>query len=277
MITPDKFAFFLDSGAFSAWSRGAVIDLDEYCAFIRTNIEKIEVYASLDVIPGQPGSPATTKQRNEAAEESWENYLYMLNEGLDPIPVYHYGEDMRFLERMLSHGCKYIGIGGLVTVPSQMRRHWLDQVFTRLTDKDGLPIVKTHGFGMTAIPLIFRYPWYSVDSISWIRITSTGSVFLPQLVDGAFVFDQVPRVVPVSGESPRASKSGLHANSMSTGMRAILDQWLKQCGKTYAEVEASYYHRAVCNVSFFKGVAEARAVHPFKHKVPRRVSMWNQA
>lgn len=274
MITPDKFQFFLDSGAYSAWSRDTKIDLDEYIAFIKSNIEKIEVYASLDVIPGQPGMAATTKQRDDAAEQSWENYLYMVQEGLDPLPVYHYGEDPRFLERMLEHGCDYIGIGGLVSVPSLNRRHWLDTVFSRITDDQGLPIVKTHGFGMTAIPLVFRYPWYSIDSTTWIKITSTGSVYLPQLVDGEFVFDQVPRVVPVSGESPRASQDGKHANTMSRGIRAILERWMAQCGKTYAECEASYYHRAVCNVHFFKGVADAKTVHAFKHKAPRRASLW---
>lgn len=274
MIEPREFCFFLDSGAYSAWSRGTAIDLDEYCAFIKSNIEHIEVYASLDVIPGKPGSAATTRQRDEAAEQSWQNYLYMVREGLDPLPVYHYGENPRFLERMLDHECQYIGIGGLVSVPSEMRRHWLDQVFTRLTNDKGEAIVKTHGFGMTAIPLIFRYPWYSIDSTTWIKITSTGSVYLPQVVDGQFVFDRVPRVVPLSEESPRAMQGGKHANTMSTGMRDILDRWLGRCGKTYAECAASYYHRAVVNVWFFKEVAEARANHLFQHKIPRRNSIW---
>lgn len=274
MIEPRDFCFFLDSGAYSAWSRGTVIDLDEYIAFIKNNIEHIEVYASLDVIPGKPGGNATTKERNEAAEESWENYLYMVAEGLDPLPVYHYGEDPRFLERMLDHGCQYIGIGGLVSVPSMMRRFFLDKVFERITYSDGRPMVKTHGFGMTAIPLIFRYPWYSIDSTTWIKITSTGSLYLPMVVDGKFVFDQVPRVVPVSSESPRNALDGKHANTFSPGMRAILDEWLAYCGKTYAEVEASYYHRAVCNVHFFKQVAETRANARFEHKTPRRQSLW---
>lgn len=275
MISPDQFSFFLDSGAYSAWSRGTEIDLDEYVAFIKANIENIEVYASLDVIPGKPGSAATTKQRDDAAEQSWKNYLYMVREGLDPLPVYHYGENLTFLERMLDHGCQYIGIGGLVSVPSLMRRHWLDKVFARLTGSDGKPIVKTHGFGMTAIPLIFRYPWYSIDSTTWIKITSTGSVYLPQLVDGEFVFDQVPRVVSVSSVSPRAVVGGKHANTMSTGMKEVLNRWLKFCGKNYDEVFSSYYHRAVVNVTFFKMVAEAKATQVFKPcKQARRGSIW---
>ena len=38
MITPDDFVFFLDSGAYSAWTRGTAIDIDEYCAFIKANM-----------------------------------------------------------------------------------------------------------------------------------------------------------------------------------------------------------------------------------------------
>lgn len=274
MIKPSQFRFFLDSGAFSAWSRGTVIDLDEYCAFIRNNIELIEVYASLDVIPGEPGKAATEKDRDAAAEQSWSNYLYMKAEGLDPLPVYHYGEHPRHLERMLDYGCPYIGIGGLVGIPGGLRRQWLDRVFDRITDAEGKAIVKTHGFGMTSIPLIFRYPWYSVDSTTWIKITANGAVYLPAVIDGEFVFDRVPMTVTVSDRSPKQKEAGKGANTMAPGMRAILDRWLAICGKTFDEVQADYYHRAVCNVTFFRKVSEARAEHRFERPPAKQSSIW---
>lgn len=275
MIDPKDFTFFLDSGAYSAWSRGTAIDIDEYVAFIKANIEHIEVYASLDVIPGKPGpSGATTAEREEAAEQSWRNYLYMRSEDLDPLPVYHYGEDMKHLDRMLDYGCDYIGIGGLVSIPGPLRRAWLDRVFKRLTTADGLPIVKTHGFGMTAIPLVFRYPWYSIDSTTWIQITANGGVYLPALVNDEFVFDRVPASITVSTSNPKQAAGGKAANTMSPGMRAILDRWLAECGKTYEEVCSHYYHRAVVNVTFFKRVSEARAVHAFKVDAQKRGSLW---
>ena len=263
MISPHEFRFFLDSGAYSAWSRGTEIDLDEYCEFIRANIELIEVYACLDVIPGQPGRQATTTERNAAAEASWRNYLYMREQGLDPLPVYHFGEDRRFLKRMLDSGCDYIGVGGLVGVPGNPRRVWLDALFEDITDAKGLPIVKTHGFGMTAVPLIFRYPWYSIDSTTWIKITASGSVYLPALRDGEFVFDDVPTTVSVSNRNPKQT-TGKHANAMTPAMRKILDRWLAFCGKTYEQVHESYYHRATCNVMFFKMVSEAKGTRPFQ-------------
>lgn len=273
MIEPSEFRFFLDSGAYSAWSRGTEIDLDEYCAFIKANIEHIEVYASLDVIPGKPGEHASQQARETAAEQSWENYLYMLNEGLKPLPVYHYGEPDRFLTRMLDYGCDYIGIGGLVAVTSKMRRHWLDRVFTALTDAKGMPIIKTHGFGMTAIPLVFRYPWYSIDSTTWIKITANGAVYLPQMRRGEFVFDDIPEIVSVSTSNPKQGEDGKHYNSMGPAMREHLHRWLAECGKTIDEVSSHYYHRAVCNVSFFKRVSEVRATHPFNNRLARQSSI----
>lgn len=274
MITPEQFRFFLDSGAYSAWTRGTAIDLDEYCAFIRANIEHIDVYACLDSIPGAPGRAATERERNEAADLTWKNYLYMKNEGLDPLPVFHYGEGFQHLERMLDYGCDYIGIGGLVSVPGAMRRHWLDRLFKRITDEQGMPTVKTHGFGMTAVPLIFRYPWYSIDSTTWIQITANGAVYLPQIVDGEFVFDRIPGTITVSGRNPKQAAAGKAGNSLSPAMRAILDKWLAFCGKTYEEVESHYFHRAVVNVTFFKMVSEAKAVTPFKPDGIRKQSLW---
>lgn len=275
MHEPHRFKFFLDSGAYSAWSQGTEIDLEEYCAFIRANIDLIEVYACLDAIPGAPGRAATIQERQDAAERTWQNYLFMKNEGLDPLPVYHYGEDMRFLERMLDYGCEYIGIGGLVGIPGPSRQLWLDRVFTRLTDDKGQPLVKTHGFGMTAVPLVFRYPWYSIDSTTWIKITAAGGIYLPAMVDGEFVFDQIPTTVAVSNKNPKQTQGGKHANSMGPSMRKILDRWLEVCGKTYAEVEESYYHRATCNVMFFKKLSELKANRPFEHRTqPRKVGLW---
>ena len=266
MIRPTDFRFFLDSGAYSAWSKNAIIDLDEYCAFIKSNIDWLDVYACLDVIPGAPGRAATTKEREEAAGQSWGNYLYMVSEGLDPLPVYHYGEDQKWLYNMLDYGCQYIGIGGLVGVPSENRRLWLDRIFTLLTDESGKATIKIHGFGMTALPLIFRYPWHSVDSTSWIKASMTGMVYLPQILDGEFRFDRTPMNCSVSDRSPAQNEGGKHANTFSKGMREILDRWLAECGKTFEDVASSYQHRATCNAYFFRMVSEAKVGKPFTHR-----------
>lgn len=269
-MDPRELRFFLDSGAYTAWSTGKEIDLDEYCEFIRANIEHLDVYASLDCIPGSKDRPATPQERNAAAQTSWDNYCYMKDSGLDPLPVYHYGEDPKWLEQMLRYGCDYIGIGGLVGIPSKLRRHWLDRVFTRLTDDAGNPIIKTHGFGMTAIPLIFRYPWYSVDSTSWIKATAAGTVYLPRTDSaGNFRFDTTPHVVPVSSGIPGASdiKSVPLITTKGAGVMKLLHRWLAECGTDFEHASSDYYYRALCNVAFFKRISEQKTLRPFSNRL----------
>lgn len=265
VVHPSELTFFLDSGAYGAWSKGTAIDIDEYIAFIKANAEHIEVYANLDVIPGEPGRNASKPEREAAAEQGWKNFLYMRAEGLSPVPVFHVGEDWKWLDLMMQH-CDYIGLGGMVGshLTPALRRNWLDETFSRICDEQGKPRVKVHGFGMTAIPLLFRYPWYSVDSTTWIQSAANGNVYLPAVRDGEFVFDQIPMTVPVSEKNPGQTTQGKAANTFSPAMRDILDQWLAECGKTYQQVCEHYYHRAVVNVCFFKRVSEAKLAQVFK-------------
>lgn len=263
MLTPDQFSFFLDSGAYSAWSRGASIDLDEYCAFIKANSDHIEVYANLDVISGQPGRMATPAEVEEGARRSWENFEYMCSEGLDPLPVFHAGEDWKWLDKMLAAGCDYIGLGGLVGLGVSGRRRWMDEVFLRITDSEGWPIVKVHGFGMTSVSLIFRYPWYSVDSASWLQSTMNGSVLLPAVRAGEFIFDEPPTAVAVSDRNDKPKV-------IPPSMREVFLRWLTLCGKTEKEVATHYYHRAVCNVLYFQRLAQEKKDKPFDRKAKRQ-------
>lgn len=264
MIAPEEFRFFLDSGAYTAWTKNTHIDLDEYCAFIKANSERLEAYACLDVIPGFPGRWATLDSKNKAAEESWTNYLYMRDEGLDPIPVFHYGEPWHFLDRMLRYGCTYIGVGGLVAVQPKERRAWLDEFFTRICDKDGFPSVKTHGFGLTALVLMFRYPWYSVDSTKWVQTAAFGEIFLPQMGPDGFMFDQMPGTIGISAKHEKSIEGRPWADALSPTMRALLDRWLHYCGTDYEACRTHHHDRALVNVTFFREVSQVKDSRPFR-------------
>jgi hypothetical protein len=172
---------------------------------------------------------------------------------------------------MIDQGCSYIGLGGLVGIPGPLRRVWLDRVFTLITDEAGKPLVKTHGFGMTSIPLIFRYPWYSVDSTSWIKVSQFGGVYLPRLnKDGSFRFDVTPEVISVSELSPNQKVDGSHYNSLGVTTRRHLHAWLESCGVTLEQVSHNYYYRAKVNATFFHRVGEAREEHVFSRPVGNR-------
>ena len=159
---------FLDSGAFSAWSKGKVININDYIDFIKRDKQRmITTYANLDVIGNSP--------------ETWNNQLIMEENGLDPLPVFHYGEDKRWLKRILNKGYTYIGLGGMVPISNKSLIYWLDDLFKNyLTDNKGKAKLAVHAFGLTALNLVLRYPWYSIDSSSWqLRGSAYGLIDLP--------------------------------------------------------------------------------------------------
>lgn len=271
------FNFFLDSGAYSAWSKGADIDLDEYVEFIKRNVEHLDVYVNLDCIPGRPGQDATPAERERGAARSWENFIYMTETcGVkNVIPVFHCGEDVKWLKKMLDYGCPYLGFGGMGRVPRPARQQWLDQTWSDyMVDDKGYPIRKVHGFAMTAIDFIFRYPWYSVDSTTWLKITASGGIIVPRTVNGQFVFDRSPTMLSVSDVNPNQHTNDKHVNSLPPAAKTIVERWLAECGKTLADVSSHYSHRAVVNVSFFRRVSEAKGVRPLALGPSRRKSLW---
>lgn len=137
---------FIDSGAFSAANSGKEIDINDYCHFIRDT--QVVTYAGLDVIGD--------------AKKTRENTEYMIEEfGLNPIPTFHLGSDPSDLKKLFDY--EYIALGGLVFAAGAER--YCDEIWSIiLRDR---PNMRVHGFGMTNVDLMSRYPWYSVDSSSF--------------------------------------------------------------------------------------------------------------
>lgn len=154
--------FFLDSGAFSAWSKKKVIDIDKYAEFIKKYQNQLDVYANLDDITNP--------------DKTWENQLYLESLGLNPLPVYHYGEDDSILMQLIEK-YDYIAFGGMVPISTEKLLPWLNDKFHYICDSEGKPQTKVHGFGMTTKLLIEKFPWYSVDSTSAIIGAGWGRVY----------------------------------------------------------------------------------------------------
>jgi len=155
-------SFFLDSGAFSAWSQKKSINLDNYITYLKKNKDKINYYANLDEIGN--------------AEKSQQNLERMEKEGLKPIPVYHYGENIEVFKKMCDK-YPFIALGGMVPISTQNLIPWLNEVFAYICEKDGSTKIKIHGFGMTTFNLLTKYPWYSVDSVSPIMTAAMGGLY----------------------------------------------------------------------------------------------------
>lgn len=158
--------FFLDSGAFTAFTQGETIKVEDLARFITSNRERITVASSLDAIGN--------------AEQSYLNYRRMKDDmGVDVIPVFHCREDVRWLCKYLEEGVPYLALGGMVPESIDYKQKWLDDLFSRyLTDSKGHPLTKVHGFGLTVGWLIERYPWFSVDSTTWLNGAKYGSIIV---------------------------------------------------------------------------------------------------
>lgn len=227
-----KVDLFLDSGAFSANSQGVEIDIDEYISFIKKHRDVITAYANLDVI--------------DSAEDTWKNQKKMEGAGLEPIPVFHYGEDVSYLEAYIDAGCEYIGVGGMVPIPNMQLTHWLDELFDKhLTDTDGYPRVKVHGFGLTSLRLMQRYPWYSVDSTSWVVTGRMGSVYVPRYRGGKWLYDENSWKIAVSSRSPETKEAGKHFFTLSPMRQQLVLDYLNEIGysmgkSAFVEVPKSY-------------------------------------
>lgn len=177
---------FIDSGAFSAWTQGKTIDVDEYIRWINDRADYIDLYGQVDVIPGDrnTGALPTTEEVKIAAQKTWENYLYMRPKMKKPeglLYTFHVGEPIEFLKRALEwtdengNYIPYIALGGMVGKSADTRDRFLEKCFDTIKNSPN-PNVKVHAFGMTDRDLLMKYPITSADSTSWIMTGATGGI-----------------------------------------------------------------------------------------------------
>lgn len=144
---------FADSGAYSALTQGAAIDVHEYGTWAARFQDRFRVIANLDVIGDGEHSAAGTWENQRILEDGY---------GLRPLPVFHAGEPWSALDRLLEHGYTYIALGGLVGRPAAAVMPWLVKCFKLAQGR-----VVYHGFGLTSWQAMSSLPWYSLDSSSW--------------------------------------------------------------------------------------------------------------
>ena len=215
---------FLDSGAFSAWSKGIEIDIQKYIEFIKQNQDVITVYANLDVISRDRFSMGT----KESAEKTLRNQKIMEEAGLSPLPVFHIGEPFEYLEYYINH-YDYIGLGGMVGKSKQTLDTWLDVVFGQyICDERGYPKVKVHGFGLTSVQLMVKYPWYSADSSTWMKEAIMGKVMAPYLRrQGKWIYDEGYWAI---GVTERLKKEKYHIANLSLLKRKVVLKYFEELG-----------------------------------------------
>ena len=174
---------FVDSGAFSAWSKGKKIDVDEYINFLNTNTNELTLFASVDNIPGELTRKPTLKEQQQSPILSWENYMYMRERIIQKdklLPVFHIGEDFKHLNNMCNvildgKHIPYIALGGTVGLDRKTKDTWYNTAF-KVIKQSSNPNVKVHAFGMTSIDILEKYPFTSADSTSWLMTAANGNI-----------------------------------------------------------------------------------------------------
>ena len=170
---------FIDSGAFSAFTRGIHIDIDEYIEFINLVHDNVELYASLDVIP----SSDSIESVKSSTIETWENYLYMRERLIDKdklVVTFHYGEDYSDLKKILNYEdeygkIKYLALGGIAKMPIANRGVFIDTVY-KIIKECGRTDIKIHLCGVTDIEICKEYGGTSTDSTTWVRAAAFGEL-----------------------------------------------------------------------------------------------------
>ena len=210
----NKNKIFLDSGAFSMFTQDVKVDLKAYAKFIRGNSDIVEVASNLDAIG--KGNERLSYDRQKQLESM----------GVDVKPVHHVRDHDDWLKRYLDEGYDYIFLGGMVPENTATLTKWLDHVWSKyLTHADGTPKVKVHGFGLTRPALMFRYPWYSVNSTSWVTHARNGGIFLDIAQSGTI---QDFKIEFGSRSFKRRDPKSLHFDCLRTAERKVVLKRLEE-------------------------------------------------
>lgn len=231
---------FLDSGAFSAWTLGAAIDLPGYCEYIKRNFDILRVEHK-DVMASVLDHIGDAKN----GEGTYINQKHMEWHGVRPLPCFHKGDDERWLVQYLEDGYEYITLGGMVGSSVAQLKIWLDRMWDRYLAPGGHPRVRVHGFGMTSVELMEYYPWYSIDSSSWIQMAAFGNVMWPR--------EPVERSMPlkVSDKSPSKHDAGQHITTLKPIEQDYVLAKLEENGFTLERLSTIYESRAAYNLWAF--------------------------
>lgn len=233
-IRRDGVKVFLDSGAFSAFTQGVTIDVGRYCDYIHRNADIIEHASVLDAIGDYAGT--------------WRNQADMERRGVKPLPCFHFGEPTEVLEYYVSN-YDYITIGGMVPISTPQLRVWLDRIWAEhLTNADGTPKVKVHGFGLTSLPLMFRYPWYSVDSSTWVQWAANGMILIPGKAGQ----------IDVSNKSSRRKQWGQHMDAHPEIITRAIEDEIKSMNGCPDRLRDLYFARWAWNAWAFPKYAERK-------------------
>lgn len=256
---------WLDSGAFSVWKaqrdgkQVKPIVMSELIDYYKSVEHLVECLITFDVMPKAAGRAV-----HEAAKASYNQHQVLKAAGLAPMPVFHQGEDISWLQRYVADGERYIGLSPLKGLHKEKPiQQWCDLIFGHYTDVDGRALVKFHGLGVMQPKLLVRYPWFSVDSTSWSLHGGFGNMFVPAFKAGKPDFSRPPLSVPVSGER----KTVRQFEKLNDNNQQMVVQWLGYIGTNITECRNVPDERRRADIIYFEGLRDS-SLHDVRFKKP---------
>lgn len=154
----DGFKLLLDSGGFVARTKGKTVSVHQLSRYI--NKHQLKYAFNLDT-----NDVKETLENQKFLESNCECYI---------IPIYHlsdYLNERELLQDFLKY--PYIAIGGVAGEGSaiKLQHEFYKYVFRHTADR-----VAVHGLGITSKRILELYPFYSVDSTSWLSAARFGNV-----------------------------------------------------------------------------------------------------
>ena len=235
-----RFDLMLDSGAFTAWTKGDEVDLDhlmhDYGAIIERfgqNLDRISLI-NLDKIPGAPGRTPGYDEIQRAIEISDKNFAILQKHFGDIVlPVFHQGEDLTRLAEVKAQ-TNFICISPRNDLPEYQRVLWSQEVHAQTIGW------QTHGLAATGLEMMSTVPWSTVDSASW--------VFTGALGDISILLGGNVRNISCSDESPAKKELGKHLDNITPIEKDAIITRLHEIGLTEELVRTSHGHRMFCNL-----------------------------
>lgn len=153
----------LDSGVFTARKSGVNIPLPEYLAYCMRYRHDVEYFFNLDLGPH---------------DVQLQNFKALVACGCPTIGIVSNLMTFETIQKFIDI-YPYIGISYSVmgeSSGSSSYLTYLDRLFEYLY-RTNQTHVKTHALGLTKLPVMKKFPFYSVDSSTWINPSRYGAVY----------------------------------------------------------------------------------------------------
>lgn len=233
----DEFSLLLDSGAFTAWSKGHEVVLDDliavYDEMMNANYHRAKNIwlISLDKIPGSPGRTADPAEIAECCRISDVNFEILKRRYGDRVlPVFHQGEPSSRLHEVCDMA-EFICVSPRNDLHESQRVRWSAETHALIPGK------MTHGLAATGYQMMHTVPWFSVDSASWIFCATNGAILMNHRM----------KVLQMSDQSSSQKTTDQHFKTLPEIAQRAFRNFVESRGFTIEGLVSEFRERLIWN------------------------------